>query len=149
MAPGSRTRRAILAALPVAAGGAAGVWLLRGAPGPALTPVEALAMADSGALLIVDIRRPDEWARTGTASPAEAIDMRREDFVAALGAVRSADIAVALICARGVRSRRLQRRLVAAGMAGIYDIPEGMEGSRAGPGWIARGLPVRFPDGES
>jgi hypothetical protein len=29
-----------------------------------------------------------------------------------------------------------------AGFTNIIDVPEGMMGSRAGPGWLKRGLPV-------
>ncbi|MEM8582520.1 MAG: rhodanese-like domain-containing protein, partial [Pseudomonadota bacterium] len=49
---------------------------------------------------------------------------------------------VAVICARGIRSARLTRRLEAAGIGPIVDIPEGMLGSRSGPGWLSRELPV-------
>jgi hypothetical protein len=36
-------------------------------------------------------------------------------------------------------------RMEAAGFTRILDVPEGMVGSAAGPGWIARGLPVERP----
>ena len=49
---------------------------------------------------------------------------------------------MALICAGGVRSARLANRLDAAGLGPILDVPEGMEGSAAGPGWIKSGLPT-------
>lgn len=108
-----------------------------------MTPPQALAAAQSGAILLVDIRRPDEWAATGVAAPAIRLDMRRADFIDALDAHRSApNQPIALICARGVRSARLTRRLLGAGIAPIIDVPEGMLGSSAGPGWLARGLPV-------
>ncbi|MBM2576449.1 rhodanese-like domain-containing protein [Jannaschia sp. Os4] len=133
----------------LAAGGlAAGYALTRDRfEGDAATPPEALAAATSGDLVLVDIRRPDEWARTGLPAPAHGIDMRRDDFVDALleltGGAR--DRPVALICARGVRSDRMSARLAEAGFTRIVDVPEGMLGSRAGPGWLERGLPVRRP----
>ncbi|MEO0931960.1 MAG: rhodanese-like domain-containing protein, partial [Pseudomonadota bacterium] len=47
------------------------------------------------------------------------------------------------ICARGVRSARMTNRLTQAGLTQIIDIPEGMLGSFAGPGWVKRDLPIR------
>lgn len=112
-----------------------------------LTPDRALKMARSGATLLIDIRRPDEWAATGVPAGGHAIDMRRADFIEAVLALAGGDRTqpVALICARGVRSDRIGARLAAAGFAQIADVPEGMLGSSAGPGWLARGLPVTAP----
>ena len=109
----------------------------------ALTPQEALAAVDAGEILLVDIRRPDEWAKTGIARGATPIDMRRPDFIAAvLDARETPDQPVALICARGVRSYRMSQRLATAGLSPILDVPEGMLGGKAGPGWLAADLPV-------
>ena len=109
-----------------------------------LTPVQAHQSALSGDILLVDIRRPDEWAHTGVGVGAIAIDMRRDDFEDALRAAagRDTDQPIALICARGVRSHRLAARLEDAGFTRVMDVPEGMLGSGAGPGWVRRGLPV-------
>lgn len=115
-----------------------------------MTPPEVQAAVSAGKLLLVDIRRPDEWARTGVAVSATPIDMRREDFLPALQAVmaQSPERPVALICAGGVRSRYLAAQLAQAGIANVVDVPEGMMGSVAGPGWIRRGLPVvAYPQG--
>ena len=49
---------------------------------------------------------------------------------------------IALICAGGVRSDAAQRLLRAHGFADVRNLAEGMQGSRAGGGWIAAGLPV-------
>lgn len=49
-----------------------------------LDPVEAHRQALSGKILLIDIRRPDEWQRTGLGQGAVPIDMRRKDFVDAL-----------------------------------------------------------------
>ncbi len=113
----------------------------------ALTVEHAQEQAASGAVLLIDIRRPDEWERTGVAQNAIALDMRRDDFEVVLrGFLDSHGTKpVALICARGVRSDRMNQRLMAAGFEDILDVPEGMLGSGAGPGWIARGLPLRAP----
>jgi rhodanese-related sulfurtransferase len=64
--------------------------------------------------------------------------------VGALGKILGGDKSkpVALICAQGVRSSRLSRTLRKGGYTNIIDVPEGMTGSYAGPGWIERGLPI-------
>lgn len=111
--------------------------------GGALSVQQAHAAAVSGAVTLVDIRRPDEWARTGVPEGATPLDMRDPDFVQKLlGLVPDKTAPVALICARGVRSRRFAKRLADAGFLNVVDVPEGMLGSGAGPGWLALGLPV-------
>lgn len=116
--------------------------------GSDLTAPAAQAAVEAGEILLVDIRRPDEWARTGIAQGAVPIDMRRPDFVDALLVQTDGrrDLPVALICARGVRSARMSAQLAAAGFTQILDVPEGMSGSGAGPGWVKRGLPLAQPD---
>lgn len=110
-----------------------------------MTVQEVYRAARAGDLLLIDIRRPDEWSRTGVGQGAIPIDMRRDDFMRALQAhaAQRQDVPIALICARGVRSARLANRLEAAGFSQIIDVPEGMLGSQAGPGWLAQNLPVR------
>ncbi|WP_227268867.1 rhodanese-like domain-containing protein [Roseobacter weihaiensis] len=112
--------------------------------GTALSPPDAHQAALSGAVLLIDIRRPDEWRRTGLGEGAVPIDMRRPDFEEALLQHTQGDRQrpIALICARGVRSRHLSARLLAAGYTQIIDVPEGMLGSGAGPGWLRRDLPL-------
>lgn len=95
-------------------------------------------------ITLIDIRRPDEWQRTGVGAGAVPLDMRRRDFTAALLEVTEGrtDVPIALICARGVRSARLSAAMTDAGFTNIIDVPEGMLGSGAGPGWIKSGLPL-------
>jgi len=141
----SRRRLLIGAALvlPVAVIGTRRVLRPRFA-GETLTVEEAHAAAATGEVVLVDIRRPDEWAATGVGAGAYPIDMRSDDFEAELIRAVGGDMdrPVALICAAGVRSARLAARLEEAGFGRILDVPEGMQGSSAGPGWIASGLPV-------
>ena len=146
----SRRGFAVLGLAGIATGGAvAAQWynVLAENVGSALTPPEAHDAAATGAIVLIDIRRPDEWARTGVGAGAVPIDMRRADFEDMLLRVTEGDKSrpVALICARGVRSRRMSERLRAAGFTHIIDVPEGMLGSGAGPGWVRRGLPVVRP----
>lgn len=109
-----------------------------------LSAPEALQRVEDGSLTLVDIRRPDEWARTGSPKGAVQLDMRREDFTDALSQIMGGDTGapVAVICMRGVRSARLANRMLEAGFTNVHDVPEGMLGSKAGPGWLKRGLPV-------
>ncbi|MEL6172182.1 MAG: rhodanese-like domain-containing protein, partial [Pseudomonadota bacterium] len=100
-------------------------------------------------VFLVDVRRPDEWEKTGVGVGANPIDMRRDDFIAELDKLTDGakDAPVALICARGVRSARLSNQLTEAGYTNIIDVPEGMLGSTAGPGWLKTGLPTKTPQG--
>lgn len=112
--------------------------------GTVLAAPEALARARAGELILLDIRRPDEWEATGRPEASVALDMRRADFAEELARLAGGDTGrpVALICARGVRSARMANRLIEAGFADVSDVPEGMLGSASGPGWLARGLPL-------
>ncbi len=105
---------------------------------------EALARVQAATLILVDIRRPDEWQATGVAQGAHALDMRDDAFIARLDALMGGDKTkpVAMICAKGVRSRWMAARLRVSGYENVVDVREGMLGSSAGAGWIARGLPV-------
>jgi rhodanese-related sulfurtransferase len=114
-----------------------------GEDGTLSTP-DAHAAAVSGAVTLVDIRRPDEWALTGVGEGAVPINMLDRYFIEQVFAQVGGDHSkpVALICARGVRSRKMSVRLQQAGFTNIIDVPEGMLGSGGGAGWIKRGLPV-------
>lgn len=148
-APLRMSRRGILVfggALLATGGAVAAQWynVLAVNDAVSLTPQEAHASAAKGDVVLVDIRRPDEWARTGVGEHAVPLDMRRSDFDRILLRHVGGDPSrpVALICARGVRSRRMTAHLSSAGFTRIIDVPEGMLGSGAGPGWLKRGLPV-------
>ena len=140
------SRRGVLLIGALAVGGITATrWFNVGAnlEGHALSVREAHIGAFTGDITLIDIRRPDEWARTGIPEGAIAIDMRDPDFVTKLLAqVSGPDAVIALICARGVRSRHLAGRLKEVGFTHILDVPEGMLGSGAGPGWLVAGLPV-------
>jgi len=112
--------------------------------GEVVDPPTAHRLAEAGSIHLIDIRRPDEWKATGSGEGAARLDMRRKDFIVELDKITGGDRAapVALICARGVRSAWLNNRLTEAGFTNIIDVPEGMLGSAAGPGWLKRGLPL-------
>ncbi|NNK77384.1 MAG: rhodanese-like domain-containing protein [Litoreibacter sp.] len=149
------TRRRILTAgivlvaggAAIAAGGGRNLfydWLTEETRATAIDPAMAHSQSLAGEITLIDIRRPEEWAQTGSGEGAVRLDMRRKDFIAALDQIVDGDRAqpVALICARGVRSARMSNLLAAAGFTQIIDVPEGMFGSGAGPGWLRRGLPL-------
>ena len=112
-----------------------------------LTVEQAHLAALAGDITLIDIRRPEEWAMTGVPAGAVPIDMRSTQFVDMLLAQTKGqtDRPIALICARGVRSAWLAGQLAQAAFANVLDVPEGMMGSGAGPGWLKRGLPVVQP----
>jgi rhodanese-related sulfurtransferase len=109
-----------------------------------VTARDAMAMAQRGELVLVDIRAPEEWRETGIGAGAHAISMHEPDFLERLEALIGGDkvTAIALICAVGVRSSYLQGQLAALGYTNVVDVAEGMLGGAAGPGWIASDLPV-------
>lgn len=128
------------------------LWWTRQPPSheqPRLTVAQAFAAARAGDVLLVDIRTPQEWRSTGVPVGSHQIDMRREDFMAALQDLAGGDVTapVALICARGGRSARMTQALAEAGFVNVVDVPEGMLGSQAGAGWIRSNLPVARWDG--
>lgn len=137
------SRRAVLALGGSAVLGASLVATSARADVTTLTAPQAHEAARTGEILLVDVRRPDEWADTGSGEYAVRIDMRDRDFMAQVRAARTSDNQpVAVICRHGIRSRQMTRQLAAANISPIIDVPEGMLGSAAGPGWVARGLPV-------
>lgn len=116
--------------------------------GPTLTAPEAFAQAQAGQLTLIDIRRPDEWRQTGVAEGAMRINMVHPQggpgFVRQVAAELNGkrDTPIGIICRTGNRTTHMQKALQEAGFTQVYNIKEGMVGSGAGPGWIARGLPV-------
>jgi len=142
------SRRAVIgagvtSALAIGVGWA--MWPRPGFDGSELSVSQAYEAAQAGKIILVDIRRPEEWESTGIAEGAHPVDMRRRDFVAALDALTDGEktAPIALICARGVRSAWLSNRLTEAGYTNIVNVPEGMLGSNAGPGWIDSKLPLQ------
>ncbi len=104
----------------------------------------AFKKAETGELLLLDIRSPQEWKETGTGTGAKKVSMHQPGFLAKLDALTDNNKSkpVALICATGGRSNWLQGELVKRGYTNIIDVSEGMLGSSTGPGWLKRGLPV-------
>jgi rhodanese-related sulfurtransferase len=108
---------------------------------------EANARAKSGDIVLVDVRRPSEWRASGVPASGYAITMHQnttgfvKQLLAATGGRR--DRPLALICATGGRTTWLQPQLRKAGFTNLINVTEGMYGSRFGPGWLKKRLPVR------
>lgn len=110
----------------------------------------AQALAEAGAVLIVDIRTPEEWARTGVPKGAALVPLTdggqrlRASFVGEVRGLLDGALGrpVALICRSGARSAFARRLLLAEGVTAVLDVAEGMVGSGFGPGWLGRGLGI-------
>ena len=117
--------------------------------GATLSAPEAYARAQAGTLTLVDIRHADEWRQTGVVPGALRVDMTETQ--GETGFARQVDAAlngnkntpIGLLSLAGNRGANAQRVLREAGFTHVYNIKEGMLGSGAGPGWIARGLPMQ------
>ena len=113
-----------------------------------LSAVQAHERAQAGEVTLIDIRQPEEWRQTGVAQGVKRVSMRQpgggQAFAQAIfdAAGKNLDAPIVLICRTGSRTSRLVPLLKEMGFTNVVDVPEGMLGSRAGPGWIARGLPV-------
>ncbi len=116
------------------------------AGGSDISVVEAHSRAQSGSLVLVDIRAPKEWAQSGVPASGQLITMyqRGDKFLAALKKAAGGDTSkpVALICATGVRSLRMQSALQHAGFKNVINVLGGMFGTPKDRGWIKAGLPV-------
>jgi rhodanese-related sulfurtransferase len=110
----------------------------------------ASALIGAGELVLVDVRGASEWAKSGVPRGAEEISLfpspgiTNENFIdqvlAAVGGDKSTPIAA--ICATGMRSSLALKILKQNGFTAVYSVAEGMLGSKFGPGWLRRGLPV-------
>lgn len=116
-----------------------------GTSGGTIGAEEAFRRATEGSIVLVDIRLPSEWRRTGVGVNAIPITKHQSiyNFVDELRNVAGDEgRPIALICAEGVRSASMQNMLMEFGFKGVIDVHEGMEGNADGPGWIETGLPV-------
>jgi len=104
----------------------------------------AAQKAAAGTIKLIDIRRPQEWKQSGVAMPAHLISMHHKDFLQRLAQLIDGKktTAIALICATGARSTWLSAELEKRGYTNVINVREGMMGSKFGPGWLKRGLPV-------
>ena len=89
-----------------------------------LDPKTAHVKAETGEIVLVDIRTPEEWRETGVPASAHAITMNQQPaaFLGALGSVAGSDKSkpIALICRTGNRSAHLAAELRKAGFTNIF-----------------------------
>ncbi|MDA7428685.1 rhodanese-like domain-containing protein [Primorskyibacter aestuariivivens] len=116
-----------------------------------MRPDVAHRAAEAGEIILIDIRRPEEWLQTGIGQHAVPLDMTHKDFVDTLVTLRQThpDKPMALICRTGNRTGHVTTLLAQQGFPGLVDVREGMVGGRHGPGWLKRGLPVYAGTGEN
>lgn len=109
-----------------------------------LSADEAHKAALAGDIILLDIRRPEEWLETRVAEGAVGLDMTQENFVPTLVALRKAnpDKPIAMICRTGNRTGYVTKALAKQGFPGLVDVSEGMAGGPNGTGWLKRGLPT-------
>lgn len=96
---------------------------------------------------VIDIRRPDEWKRTGViegSHPMTFFDAGgkydAKAWMAKLVPLAASDRAVAIVCHSGGRSRAVSRFLHKIGYGRVYDVRDGIAG------WIAAKRPtVPYP----
>lgn len=121
-------------------------------PGPAqaqdrMSALEADQAARQGKVVLIDIRTPEEWQETGVPASGHAITMHQDEqrFLAAIQAVTggSKSQPIALVCATGSRSARIQAYLRRAGYTAVVDVSEGMLGGLLSKGWVKSKLEVR------
>lgn len=105
----------------------------------------AAKQSQANQVFLIDIRTPREWQQTGVAKHASKITMHQDGFLAKVTSLVDGDKAapIALICARGNRSTRMINLLEQNGYTNVYNVSEGMLGSNEGPGWLAKGLPLK------
>ena len=92
---------------------------------------------------LIDIRRPEEWAQTGTIKGSQKITLFDQqgrivpDFVEKLSAIAKPEQPVALICRTGSRTRVASQILSEQlGYKTVYNVTHGITG------WIKEGRPV-------
>jgi rhodanese-related sulfurtransferase len=109
-----------------------------------MSPPEISALAKDKKIILIDIRRPEEWQETGVAEDAHKIDMTDEMFLSKLSKLTegSRNKPIALICRTANRTRVVQSALSQMGYSTVINVEGGMEGNESDKGWIKHGLPI-------
>jgi rhodanese-related sulfurtransferase len=109
---------------------------------------DAFSALNTGDMVLIDIRSPEEWDQTGVAQGAVALTMHSPDFPKKISSLLNAqkDKTIGLICATGGRTEYVVSFLAKNGFPDVVDVSEGMMGNKRGSGWIARGMPLITSD---
>lgn len=115
------------------------------APLPAMTVREAHAATKAGKVILVDIRRPEEWTDTGVAEGAIRLDMTSPIFEARLAGLRAENPGkpIAIICRTANRTRAVQDILGKRGWRDLVNVKGGMLGDGQNSGWLEEKLPLQ------
>jgi rhodanese-related sulfurtransferase len=108
---------------------------------------EAHERAKAGTSVLIDIRRPEEWADTGVAEGAIKLDMTSPLFEARLATIRSENPGkpIDMICRTANRTRDVQMQLSRRGWTNLVNVRGGMLGNPGNPGWLDEKLPLQKP----
>ncbi|MGL5362759.1 MAG: rhodanese-like domain-containing protein [Bosea sp. (in: a-proteobacteria)] len=112
---------------------------------PAMSVREAHAATKAGQIILVDIRRPEEWADTGVAQGAIKLDMTSPIFEARLAGLRAENPGkpIAIICRTANRTRVVQDILGKRGWRDLVNVKGGMLGDGQNSGWLDEKLPLQ------
>jgi len=112
--------------------------------GEAMSASEAYEAMKNGEIILVDVRTPNEWAKTGIGEGVHPISAADPNFLARLEELTGGDKSkkIGFICASGARSGQVQQILKQYGWENVVNVQDGMMGNRTSPGWIRSGLPV-------
>ena len=119
-------------------------FALAQAPLGAISAREAHDGARTGALLLVDIRTPEEWTDTGVPQGALRLDAEASGFELRLAGLRVdyPGKRIVLIDRTGGLSASTRQKLAGRGWRDLGLVRGGMLGSASDKGWLAEGLPV-------
>lgn len=109
---------------------------------------EAHELAIRGEVALIDVRTPKEWQQTGIGETAQAVSMHLPGFLKKIRKIVKGNKAhpIALMCATGMRSARMQRELIKLGYTNVIDVRGGMMGNNTSRGWLETGLPTKQPE---
>jgi rhodanese-related sulfurtransferase len=108
-----------------------------------LSSEQALEKTNNASLILLDIRRVDEWQATGIPQGAVGLTMDNPLFIQTLEELTNHDKNKPIaICAAGGRSARVCQALQSQGYNFIFDVAEGVNGGQNGIGWLNKNLPM-------
>lgn len=112
--------------------------------GEIISAPQAFEKMQSGDLVLIDIRSPQEWKESGIAISAIPLSIHEKGFLEGLEKIKLENPGkqIAMICATGGRSARIQEELEKRNLGTVIDVSEGMFGNSRGEGWLKRGLPI-------
>lgn len=109
---------------------------------------EAHELAMRGEVALIDVRSPQEWEQTGIGDTAQPVSMHLPGFLKKIRKIVKGNKThpIALMCATGMRSARMQRELTKLGYTNVIDVSGGMMGNDKSRGWLEIGLPIKHPE---